>query len=334
MYRTQLQALACQAFDRKVERESSVVHHAFWGYCNSSLQSLRYERANGKWAVLSQYDTGHEWEQVIKDELKLYKLRHYYSFGPPMRYEYQAAEWETANQVVVNSEWTRNALSRAGVPSDKMALIPIPWLEEPIGVPPHSWSPATRPLKVLFVGRFCVGKGVMYALDAARQLSGSPVQFTFVGTSLIDLSSIFVPDNVTVIEHRSRPEVLAYYDSHDVLLFPTLSDGFGLVQLEALSRNLPVVATNACGTVVVPDETGFVIDTRSAASIVDAIKKIFDAPDCIAKWSANCRQRLSEFSGDSVWPLLQSVLKLTAHQDDRVGQSCDLGCGGTKITAE
>jgi glycosyltransferase involved in cell wall biosynthesis len=37
------------------------------------------------------------------------------------------------------------------------------------------------------------------------------------------------------------------YASHDALVLPTLSDGFGLVVTEALAHGLPVITTDQCG---------------------------------------------------------------------------------------
>jgi glycosyltransferase involved in cell wall biosynthesis len=42
----------------------------------------------------------------------------------------------------------------------------------------------------------------------------------------------------------------AFYERADLFLFPTLSDGFGLTNLEAQAWSLPIVASRFCGEVV------------------------------------------------------------------------------------
>ena len=41
-----------------------------------------------------------------------------------------------------------------------------------------------------------------------------------------------------------QPELFGAFEEADVLVFPTLADGFGMVVTEAFSRGLPVIATN------------------------------------------------------------------------------------------
>jgi glycosyltransferase involved in cell wall biosynthesis len=57
----------------------------------------------------------------------------------------------------------------------------------------------------------------------------------------------------------------------DVLVFPTLSDGFGLVQLEAMAAGLPVIATPCCGEVVKNRVNGLIVPPRDAQAIVSAL---------------------------------------------------------------
>ena len=56
-----------------------------------------------------------------------------------------------------------------------------------------------------------------------------------------------------------------FYKEADVFILPTLSDGFGLTQLEAQSWKLPVIASRHCGEVVRDGENGVVLEEVSAA---------------------------------------------------------------------
>lgn len=47
-----------------------------------------------------------------------------------------------------------------------------------------------------------------------------------------------------------RSATAMYYQLADVFLFPTLSDGFGLTQLEAQAWKLPIITSKFCGEVV------------------------------------------------------------------------------------
>ena len=64
----------------------------------------------------------------------------------------------------------------------------------------------------------------------------------------------------------------------DVLLLPSLWEGFGLVLLEAMSRRVPVIASrvSAIPEVVVDGETGILVDARDAPGLADAMSRLLD----------------------------------------------------------
>ena len=92
------------------------------------------------------------------------------------------------------------------------------------------------------------------------------------------------------------------YDEHDVFIFPTLSDGFGLTQLEALSFGLPVITTPCCGQVVQHEKSGIVIPARDPQSLADAIQRFIDVPDLLPTMSVEAISRSRAFQNDLLWP--------------------------------
>ena len=55
------------------------------------------------------------------------------------------------------------------------------------------------------------------------------------------------------------------------MILPTLSDGFALTQLEALSYGCPVIASRFCGDVVRPGINGWLLDDLEPQEIAEAI---------------------------------------------------------------
>jgi glycosyltransferase involved in cell wall biosynthesis len=70
-----------------------------------------------------------------------------------------------------------------------------------------------------------------------------------------------------------------------VFVFPTLSDGFGIVLLEAMAAGVPVISTRNCGAVVRDGENGFIVPARDAQAIAERIEQITT--------DRNLRERLS-----------------------------------------
>jgi glycosyltransferase involved in cell wall biosynthesis len=66
---------------------------------------------------------------------------------------------------------------------------------------------------------------------------------------------------------------------------PTLSDGFGLTQLEAQSWKLPVIASRYCGEVVRDDSNGVILEEVSGRAIADALLRLLRSPETLSAMS-------------------------------------------------
>ncbi len=71
-----------------------------------------------------------------------------------------------------------------------------------------------------------------------------------------------------------REEVKQEFARADVFVFPTLTDGFGIVLLEALFAGLPIICTKNCGDVVCDGVNGRTIPSHDGKALADAIREI------------------------------------------------------------
>jgi glycosyltransferase involved in cell wall biosynthesis len=93
--------------------------------------------------------------------------------------------------------------------------------------------------------------------------------------------------NIRWVGAVTRNKVRNYYQQADVLILPTLSDGFALTQLEALAHRLPVIASRQCGEVVSDRVNGLLLEEPTAAAIEVALRSCLDNPDQLAQFSKN-----------------------------------------------
>ncbi|HID85465.1 MAG TPA: glycosyltransferase, partial [Anaerolineales bacterium] len=81
----------------------------------------------------------------------------------------------------------------------------------------------------------------------------------------------------------SAEEMAAYYPNLDVLVLPSLNstEGFGLVQIEAMMNGVPVVASNLPGVrqPVRMTSMGEIAQVGDAASLAQAILKVLEHPE-------------------------------------------------------
>ncbi|MGG6263573.1 glycosyltransferase family 4 protein [Leptolyngbya sp. AN03gr2] len=265
----------------------------FFAYSYAALDLLKYAKSKGWYTVLGQIDPGIVEEQIVKAEQQRYPaLSPSWSPVPPSYWDNWREECAIADCILVNSEWSRQALIQAGINADKIRVVPLvyrPTLEAQSfqRTYPTRFS-SERPLRVLFLGRVILRKGIAAILEAAEQLRDRPVEFLIVGASEIKPPAT-EQLNIRWINGVPRSLTDRYYQQADVFLFPTLSDGFGLTQLEAQAWKLPLIVSKFCGEVVSDGISGKVLPEVSGTAIATVLESFLDRPSQLATLSQATR---------------------------------------------
>ncbi len=270
---------------------------AYFGFNTGCLETLSLLNEHGLPSVVDQIDPG-----VTEVELVIEESRQWPGWAetPPAvhaaYYERLKAEWDAATRVLVNSDWSREALIDQGVSADKIIVVPLAY-EPPAGLPETSVRPSTGPLHVLWLGQVVLRKGIQYLIEAARSLPEKDFTFTIAGPIGISPDALRrAPANLKFLGTITRDRVSEVYREADVFVLPTVSDGFALTQLEAMAHGLPVIATRNCGRVVTDGEDGWLIEARSTRSLTDALGRCLDERDRLQEMGRRARQKLSAYT--------------------------------------
>jgi len=195
------------------------------------------------------------------------------------RYERRRAETALADVIVANSELTRCSHVKAGVDPEKIVSVPL-------AAPPavaEIVKPETdikRPLSVVWAGNLVIQKGAHYFFDAWRALAlgdcGRATAYGAIG--LPDRVLRSTPRGLELMGSVPQQDMFAAFEQADVLVFPTLADGFGMVVMEAFSRGLPVITTDKAGAseFVKHGWNGLVISAGDPTVIADALRWCLD----------------------------------------------------------
>jgi starch synthase len=180
-------------------------------------------------------------------------------------------ELALADVVVVACTFARQSLGSA--PTLKAPVRVLPYgAPESVMVPS---PPAARPgLRILFVGALTQAKGLSYLFEAVEKL-GPSVTLTLVGRRVsAEMPPPALLDRYRWIPSLSHDRLLEEMASHDVLVLPSLHEGFGLVILEAMAQGTPVITTSHTGGADVIEDglDGFIVPIRSADAIVEKIE--------------------------------------------------------------
>jgi glycosyltransferase involved in cell wall biosynthesis len=247
---------------------------AFFTYNTGALHTLRDLRRLGVLALVDQMDAARVAYEMVRAEADKWSGWEETPVLVPDEYFSRLdAEWEAAAGVVVNSEWTAQALVRQGVPREKLHVVPLAY--EPPATSLEPRRATGRPLVVLWLGNVVLQKGIQYLVAAAKLLADRAVRFLVVGHVGISRWAVeSAPPSVEFIGRVTRDRTAEMYRSADLFVFPTLSDGFGLTQLEAMAHGLPVIATPNCGAVVDDGHDGLVVPAADAPALAAAIVEL------------------------------------------------------------
>jgi hypothetical protein len=255
-----------------------------FAYSYASSRTLRVAAESGCRAVMGQIDGGPAEEEIVLREKERFPgLREQGAPAPSAYWSQWREQCDTADRIVVNSEWSRACMKDSGVDERKLVVLPLYFVaagDVEVRPPPPRRFSADRPLRVLFLGQVNLRKGAARLFEAMRLLKGEPVEFSVVGPA-----SVEVPDEVRKLPGArfvgpvSRDAVAEHYRHADVFLLPTLSDGFALTQLEARSFGLPVIASQRCGAVVQDGVDGIVLRETSAEEIAQVLRALGAAPE-------------------------------------------------------
>ena len=200
-----------------------------------------------------------------------------------------------SDEVIANSEHTRDTLLRMGIAADRIAVIypgvdvevfrpglDTKGLRESIGVAPNEKL-------VLSVGRLQRRKGFDYLIDALAELrsKGLPVVLAIAGVGddrdylRTRIEAHVVQRHVHLLGAVGAADLPRWMNACDVFAMPNReidgdNEGFGMVFIEAAACGKPVVAGLAGGTgaAVIDGVTGRRVDGRQVERIVQALEQV------------------------------------------------------------
>jgi len=213
-------------------------------------------------------------------------------------------ELALADRVYVASTYTLKTLSAAPGFSAPVEVIPYGAPTRPATAPRRTEREGTGPLRVIFVGSLGQRKGLSYLFAACRAL-GRAVELTIIGTPPLTecpaLQTELRRDGVRWIPSCPHSEVLAEMAAHDVFVFPSLFEGFGLVLLEAMAMGLPIIATShtAAPDLIEDGREGFIVPIRSSAAIAEKLERLHRDRALINHLGAQAATRAAHFTWDN-----------------------------------
>ena len=157
-------------------------------------------------------------------------------------------EYRQAGRLLCPSDFVVQTFLDQGVPPEKMARN-IYGVDEKVFHPSPQARDAKRGLTMISVGVCAVRKGLHFALEAwlkspASQSGTFLIAGEFLPAYRQKLSALLAHPSVKVLGHRQ--DVYELVRDSDVLVLPSIEEGFGLVCTEAMASGCVPLVSDAC----------------------------------------------------------------------------------------
>jgi len=193
-----------------------------------------------------------------------------------MLWKYMLWFYQQMTLVLVPSKATAYELIQKGLEPEKIRIFPR-GVDSQLYHPEKASAyfkdkPWPDTLKILYAGRVSKEKNTDWLADWFKKLSAKREDVTLViagtGPCLEALRKSLSGQRVLFLGSLESPELARVYASSDLFVFPSTTDTFGNVVLEAQASGLPVIVTDKGGPqeIVIPGVTGFVhsVDDQDA----------------------------------------------------------------------
>ena len=201
-------------------------------------------------------------------------------------------ELALADVIYVASSFTKKTLEEYSGSLAEIKVIPYGFPE--VNTKKEYKPLQGRKLKILFVGGLSQRKGISYLFDAVNGLEDQ-VELTVVGHKAIPdcVALNEALENHNWIPSLSHNQVLECMREHDIFVFPSLFEGFGLVITEAMSQGVPVITTDrTAGPDLISHGTdGWIVPAASSVTIKEVFLQILETPEILEQFGLAAQQK-------------------------------------------
>ncbi len=186
---------------------------------------------------------------------------------------------KSARRITVVSEYVKGELLReTNIPEDRIDVVlngynkkrfyPRPLAEKREFLQRYSLGERY----ILFVGNLFPYKNVTLLIDAfLRVKQRIPHDLVIAGRREFYQGNLPRDERVRYFDYVPQKDLPRFYSYADVLVHPSLSEGFGLTPLEAMACGTPVICSNRASLPEVVGDAGILFDPSDSATLAELI---------------------------------------------------------------
>jgi glycosyltransferase involved in cell wall biosynthesis/predicted metal-dependent phosphoesterase TrpH len=169
--------------------------------------------------------------------------------------------------------------------------------------------------KILYVGRISKEKNLSILAEVFKRLNATEksIHLFLVGEGpyMEDLQKELNHEKISFTGYLKDTDLSQAYASSDVFIFPSSTDKFGSVVLEAQASGIPVIVSDQGGPKenMVHEKTGFIVPAGDAGAFASRVIELYDNRELLKKMKADSRnyiaRRVFEFGHLDNWNYYQ-----------------------------
>ena len=221
--------------------------------------------------------------------------------------------YDQMDQIYVSSQNSFDELTERGIKAEKIRIMPR-------GINTDVFHPSKQcdiltadfkidenALKFLYVGRVSKEKNLPILVDAFKALCSNhdKAHLTVVGDGPYadEMKHLLKDYPVTFTGYLSGEPLCRVYASADIFVFPSTTDTFGNVVLEAQASGLPVIVSDLGGPCenMLDQKTGIIVKSDDVAALSAAMQQFLNTPGLCGQMSEQARAYMEDRSFENAF---------------------------------
>lgn len=230
--------------------------------------------------------------------------------------------------IAVSSNTAQDVTQMLGILPEQITVVPN-GVESYFRVLPSGQVAMMRQQQGLSDKAFCllnVGsnhqrKNVFTVLKVLKELKdkGLPVHLWKVGDDFTVEQKSFIQqyglgNQIVFLGKPNKEQLVAYYNSADALIAPSLYEGFGLTILEAMSCGTPVITSNVSSLPEVAGDAAILTDPLDVQAMVAAVSHLYHDEAQRHKLVQRGLQRIQQFTWIKTAEQVAAIYEKTVNQ--------------------
>lgn len=271
----------------------------FHGWNSLSLACMRAAKRRGAITVIENPSMHpRAWQRIVLEECERFSIRprDCRAVLPSALIRRMEAEFDRSDFIVVPSAVARDSFGDPEY-TGKAQVIHA-------GIDHRFFNPLNSPrqedtFRICYTGRVEVAKGVVYLLQAWKQLALPGAEMVMIGEVAGEMTALlreYAAPNVIFTGYLPAERVRDWYRRSDVFAFPSVNEGLARVLLEAMATGLPVVATTASGAedCVTAAKDGTIVAARDPRALAEALLWHFENRDASREMGKAARAKIED----------------------------------------